>query len=85
MLSFNSVFTLAQEGNGIGEVVFLIVYIGLIGLVLAGVWKTLVKAGQPGWACIVPFYNAIVLLRIADKPAWWLILMFIPFLSLIHI
>jgi hypothetical protein len=48
----------------------------LVVLVLALVvvisqWVVFEKAGQPGWAVIVPFYNAWVLAEIADKPGWW--------------
>jgi len=41
------------------------------------------KAGQPGWAAIIPFYNIYVLTQIAEKPEWWLILFFIPLVNLI--
>ena len=51
--------------------------------VIAGMWKAFAKAGQPGWACIVPIYNIIVLLRIVDKPWWWLFLFLIPLVSLV--
>lgn len=27
-------------------------------------WKVYEKCGEPGWACLIPFYNIIVLLRI---------------------
>jgi hypothetical protein len=49
----------------------------------AGIWKVFTKAGQPGWACIVPIYNAVVLMRIAGKPGWWVILLFIPVVGVI--
>jgi hypothetical protein len=52
-------------------------------LVIAGIWKVFTKAGEPGWASIVPIYNAIVLLRIAGKPWWWLLLLFIPLVNVI--
>lgn len=48
---------------------------------LAGFWKTFTKAGHPGWACLVPIYNVIVLLQIAGRPMWWLLLMFLPFVN----
>ncbi|MGZ7079140.1 MAG: DUF5684 domain-containing protein, partial [Thermoanaerobaculia bacterium] len=32
---------------------------------------------------IVPIYNMIVLLKIAGKPLWWIILLFIPFVNFI--
>jgi uncharacterized membrane protein YhaH (DUF805 family) len=61
---------------------------GLIGLVIvvimiAALWKTFVKAGHPGWAAIVPFYNLYILTQIAGKPGWWVILMLIPYIGII--
>jgi hypothetical protein len=61
---------------------------GLIGLaivifIIAGVWKVYTKAGQPGWACLVPIYQIIVLLQIVGKPLWWIVLMLIPFVNFI--
>jgi hypothetical protein len=57
-------------------------------LVLAAVliianWKIYKKAGQPGWAAIVPFYNIYVLMEIIGRPGWWLILFFIPVVSFV--
>jgi hypothetical protein len=65
----------------------------LLGLfVFAGVifsfvthWILYEKAHQPGWACIVPIYSIIVLLRIVGKPWWWIFLFCIPFLNLIWV
>ena len=46
---------------------------------LAGWWRVLVKAGQPGWPALVPFYNFVALLSVIDQP-WWLVFgVFIPF------
>ena len=61
---------------------------GLLGLaivvaVIAGFWRVFDKAGKPGWAAIIPIYNIIVLLEIAGKPLWWIILFFIPFANLV--
>lgn len=52
-------------------------------VVLAGFWKVFTKAGKPGWAVLVPIYNMIVMLEIAGKPTWWILLMFIPVANLI--
>jgi hypothetical protein len=46
-------------------------------------WKVFEKAGRPGWGCLVPIYNLILLLGIAGKPTWWIVLMLIPGVSLI--
>ena len=48
-------------------------------LMIASMWRVYTKAGKPGWACIVPFYNWIVLLEITGRPLWWLaIIIFLP-------
>jgi hypothetical protein len=55
--------------------------LAVIGIV-AG-WKLFVKAGQPGWAVIIPIYNIIVFLKIVNRPVWWIILMFIPIVNIV--
>ena len=62
---------------------FWIIFLGVMLVVLAGIWKTFEKAGKPGWASLVPIYNVVVMLDIAGKPWWWLLLMFIPVVNLI--
>jgi len=53
-------------------------------IAIAGQWKAFAKAGQPGWACIIPLYNAYIMLKIAGKPWWWLLLfIFLPGINLI--
>jgi len=52
-------------------------------LVIAGNWKVFEKAGVAGWKCLIPIYNLYLLLVIAGKPWWWLILMFIPIVSVV--
>ena len=60
-----------------------IVIILLIALVLfilpaAGAFLLFRKANEPGWKALVPVYNTYVMLKIADRPAYWFILQFIP-------
>ena len=63
--------------------VFWIVMCALIVLEIAAMWKVFEKAGQPGWAAIIPIYNVIVLIQIAGKPVWWILLYLIPVVSFI--
>lgn len=63
--------------------VFFVVWLAIVALVIAGVWKVFVKAGEPGWASLIPIYNLVVLLKIAGKPLWWLVLLLIPFVNFI--
>ena len=71
-----------EELAAIGAVGFM-VYFAIIALMLASMWTIYKKAGKPGWACIIPIYNIIVLLEIVGKPWWWLLLMIIPGVNLI--
>jgi Family of unknown function (DUF5684) len=41
-------------------------------------WRLYEKAGQKGWACLVPGYNMVVFLRIVGRPASHLLLLLIP-------
>ncbi|WP_430613728.1 signal peptidase I [Flavobacterium sp. JP2137] len=49
----------------------------------AGTWKLYQKAGRKPWEALVPVYNAIVLMKIINRPSWWVILLFIPIVNLI--
>src|ERR1700761_5402067 len=66
-----------------GMLILAIFVLAIVIFVIAGLWKIFEKAGQPGWACIVPIYNLIVLLRIVGKPWWWLLLMCIPYVGVV--
>jgi len=60
-----------------------LVWLAVAIICVAGFWKTFEKAGKPGWACLVPIYNAFVILQIAGKPAWWFLLFLIPVVNLV--
>ena len=48
-----------------------------------GTWKLYVKAGRKAWEAAVPVYNAVVLLKIINRPWWWVLLLFIPIINLL--
>ena len=73
-------------GGAAGAIVgllFTLIWLAVMVLVIAGMWKVFVKAGKPGWACLIPIYNMIVLLEIAGKELWWIILLFIPVVNFV--
>ena len=75
---------LAQETSDYAEAkgpgpVFWVCYFAIIILWIAGMWKTFSKAGQPGWAAIIPIYQLIVLCQVAGRPIWWFLLLLICF------
>lgn len=67
---------------GIGFIGWLF-YIAVIVFAIVVQWKIFTKAGQPGWASIIPIYNIIVLLEIVGKPWWYLLLMLIPIVNIV--
>ena len=67
--------------EGVFGLLFPIIFL-LIGLVpIAGMWLVYKKAGEPGWAAIIPIYNIYVLLKITDNPVWYLLLFLIPLVN----
>ena len=46
-------------------------------------WKLYVKAGRKAWEAFVPVYNAVILMKIINRPWWWTILLFLPIVNLI--
>lgn len=52
-------------------------------LVIVAMWKVFTKAGQPGWASIIPIYNVYIWCKIVGRPWWWIILMLIPLVNFI--
>jgi hypothetical protein len=65
------------------EMLFPVLFLALVVLAIAGVWKTFEKAGKPGWAAIIPIYNVIVMLQIAGRPLWWILLLLIPIVGIV--
>jgi hypothetical protein len=62
---------------------YLIVVLAIAVFLIACQWKIYSKAGKPGWACLVPIYNIVVLLEIVNKPVWWILLMLIPIVNFV--
>ncbi|PSP33455.1 signal peptidase I [Halobacteriales archaeon QH_10_67_22] len=47
-------------------------------------WKVFTKAGQPGWAAIIPLYNVYVLVtEVAGRDLLWVILSIVVPLALV--
>jgi len=72
---------LLLQSDSSSAVVLLWLAAGVV--VIIGGWKVFEKAGQPGWAILVPFYNAYIMLKIAGRPGWWLLLYFIPVVNIV--
>ncbi|HET9059223.1 MAG TPA: DUF5684 domain-containing protein [Acidimicrobiales bacterium] len=60
----------------------LVVYLVVVVLEIAAMWRVFTKAGHPGWGAIIPIYNTYLLCKTAGKPGWWLLLFLIPLVNI---
>jgi hypothetical protein len=85
-MNFRGTWLLAQANNQGGDAagpIVLLIQLAILVLVIAGAWRMYEKAGQPGWAVLIPFYNVYVLLKIVNRPGWWLLLFLIPLVNIV--
>ena len=67
---------------GLGAMMF-IIWLGIAAIFVVSMWKLFTKAGQPGWAAIVPVYNSYVMIGpVCGMSIMWFIFMFVPLLNL---
>ena len=64
-------------------IVYYVIALALTVLLLVGFWKVFVKAGKPGWAAIVPFYNMYCMYEISFGNGWLFLLSFVPCVNVV--
>ena len=60
-----------------------LIYLAVVLMTVIGLWKMFEKAGQPGWASIIPIYNLYVMIKIAGRSGWFMLLLLIPLINFI--
>lgn len=73
----------AGAAGAVAGLVMMVVQFGILAIVVAGLWKVFAKAGQPGWAAIVPFYNYYVMTQIVGRPILWFVLLLVPCVNIV--
>lgn len=64
----------ASTGGAVGGLLMLVLaamIVMMLILIAVSNWRLFTKAGRPGWASIVPFYNIFVMVEIVGRPLWW--------------
>lgn len=72
----------ATAAAGFGVVTWLI-SMAVAVVMLVAMWKIFVKAGEPGWAAIVPFYNLYTLFKIVWGNGLLFLLCFVPIVNFV--
>ena len=52
-------------------------------LLIVAMWRIFQKAGKPGWASIVPFYNIYIMYEITWGNGWRFLMLLIPFYNIV--
>lgn len=60
-----------------------IVCLACVILLIVADWKIFTKAGEPGWASIVPFYGNYIAFKIAFGNGWLFLLCLVPVVNVI--
>ncbi len=63
--------------------VAMVLLLGIVIVFIAALWRVFSKAGEPGWAALIPLYNTYILLKIGGKPGWWLLLFLVPLVNIV--
>lgn len=73
----------SNSANAALSLPVILVALGLSVLMIVAVWKVFTKAGEPGWASIVPFYNTYVEFRMAGFNPWLFLLLLVPVVNVV--
>ncbi|HEX4876855.1 MAG TPA: DUF5684 domain-containing protein [Chitinophagaceae bacterium] len=72
----------SSDSLPMGFIIFILLFVVFL---IAAQWKVFVKAGQPGWAAIIPIYNIYIMTKIGGKPGYWTLLCLIPLVNIVFI
>ncbi|MFW5856359.1 MAG: DUF5684 domain-containing protein [Planctomycetota bacterium] len=59
------------------------IVVGLILLTVIFLAKAFAIMGEPWWGAFVPIYNTYLMIRIAGRPGYWLLLLILPCIGII--
>ena len=65
------------------EILFILLFLNIIHGI--GTWKLYNISGNKGWQSFIPVYNILVLLKIVNRPWWWIFILILPVLNIIII
>lgn len=71
----------AAAAIGGAMMIYYVILLGLSVLMLVAQWRLFTKAGEPGWACLIPIYNGYVMFKIVYGQGWKYFLLLVPVLG----
>ena len=64
---------------------YAIIFVPLLLISLIAAWRIFSKAGRPGWAILIPFYNIYVYTQVLQRPKWWILLYFAGLIPIVGV
>jgi signal peptidase I len=64
---------------------FIIVFFLLQGIHFLGTYRLYKKAGRKYWEAALPLYNLIIMLKIVNRPIYWVTIFFVPIICTVMI
>ncbi len=81
LLSYSGCSDTALAGGAI--LLYGIIVTAILAFSITVNWKILAKAGEPGWACIVPFYNVYEMFKISFGNGILFLLLLVPLANVV--
>lgn len=72
--SYTTYVTASTASLGVGMLIAYGISLALCIVMIIALWKIYKKAGEHGWACLVPFYNNYVFYRMTWGNGWMFLL-----------
>ncbi|MEG1524334.1 MAG: DUF5684 domain-containing protein [Clostridia bacterium] len=63
--------------------IWILISLAISALALVALWKIFVKAGEHGWAALIPVYNMYVYFKITFGCGWKFLFLLIPFANIV--
>ena len=73
----NTATSTGSAAGGAMAMAFMGIWLVVALIFIAALWKVFSKAGEPGWAAIIPIYNTIVFCKIGGKAWWWFLILWL--------
>ena len=70
---------------GLFYVVWMIICLAMVVILIVALWKLFEKAGRPGWASLIPYYNYYVLFDISFGNGWLFLLLLVPCVNIVFL
>jgi hypothetical protein len=73
----------ARQLSGAMSSTMMLFILAVVVLMIAATWRVYERAGEPGWAVLVPIFNIYILCKVARMSPWWMLAVIIPIVNII--